>query len=400
MKKKLQRPGLTTAVCLALCICLLCASAGADSFHGYTPTTITVGSSVVFGRYEQDANWQNGQEPIVWDVLDIDGDHALLVSRMLLDCIIYHSFDTAVAWGDSYISWWLNNSFYSTAFNQTEQSCIIQSLVSGTMNYVFLPNRNQVLNYGLCDTGCDATVYAKSRGVMIGKSSGKGCWWVRMDMTHANGNTQFVGTNGNVYDSNRVTVGDNGVRPCIVASVWALQNGGYGQGGSTPQTQTPQWTPVPEHNTEYYVTGTTNQKLATRCGPSTDYDETHTYNLGVGTQVRVLRYQVTRGTAWVEVEFKYGGEWVRAWTGKKRIDCSDAVYLSGDYYVQDTGYVNRETPGWFGPGSEYRILYTTIASGTGVDILASRGSWYLIEFMTYDSQLIHRAWVPKDRISK
>jgi hypothetical protein len=392
MKPSVLRSGKALCLYLALCFCLLCTCAGADSFNGYTSSVITVGSSVSFGHYEQDGSWQNGSEPIVWDVLDIDGDSALLISRKLLDCVQYHSRETAVAWGNSDIRWWLNSSFYQNAFNESEKSCIIQSLVSGTLDYVFLPNRNQVLSYGLCDTGCDTTPYAAGRGVQIGQSTGKGCWWVRMDVTHANGNAQFVGTRGNVYDTNRVTIGNNGVRPCIVASVYALQSGGYSTGSSA--------TPVPQQNTGYYVTGTTKQKLATRCGPSTDYDETHTYNLGVGTQVRVLRYEVTRGTAWVEVEFKYGGEWVRAWTGKKRIDCAEAVNLSGDYRAQGSGYVSRETPGWFGPGSDYRILYTSVASGTYVDILSSSGSWYLIGFMVPGSKLIHRAWVPKDRISK
>ena len=226
MKPSVLRSGKALCLYLALCFCLLCTCAGADSFNGYTSSVITVGSSVSFGHYEQDGSWQNGSEPIVWDVLDIDGDSALLISRKLLDCVQYHSRETAVAWGNSDIRWWLNSSFYQSAFNESEKSCIIQSLVSGTLDYVFLPNRNQVLSYGLCDTGCDTTPYAAGRGVQIGQSTGKGCWWVRMDVTHANGNAQFVGTRGNVYDTNRVTIGNNGVRPCIVASVYALQSGG------------------------------------------------------------------------------------------------------------------------------------------------------------------------------
>ena len=340
---------------------------------------------VRMGYYEQDNRTNNGTEPISWDVLEIRGNNALLISSSALDCMQYHYKNGAIAWADSDIRNWLVGSFYHSAFSDAERAKIVSGVDAGMYDPVFLLNRDQIQRYNLA-YGCDVSAYAAARGVQIGPDNGKGCWWVRMDVTHSDGNTQFVGIHGKVYDTNRVTVDNNGVRPAMWVSVDGLNSdtGSYDDYTST----------------ESYCVGYTKQKLATRCGPSTSFDETHTFNLPVGTRVKVYRCQVTHGTPWVEVEFEYGGKLVRAWTGLKRIDADSAYDQPGDYTRQGSGKLNRSTPGRYGPGKDYRVLYDEIAKGKRVSILAARNGWLLVEFEVSENQLTHRAWVPEERVNR
>ena len=387
--------GFTAAVML---LCVFCFGGAPADGYSWSPE-LWAGDTVRLGSYEQDNNVYNGAEDIYWTVLSVEGDTALLIADRALDCMPYHSWRGAVAWGDSDIRNWLNNVFFYTAFDWSGRNCIQAGWVSSSWDYVFLPDKAQAEYYKI-DRGCVVSEYAKAQGVQIGKKNGLGCWWVRMDTTFSDGNGRYVAINGKVYDNNRLTIGNNGVRPMIRASVTALYNGGYvASHGNSGNSSGSNNNGNSGGNTSGVV-GYTNQKLATRCGPSTGFDETHTYNLGVGTQVTVLRYQVTNGTPWVEVEFRYGSEYVRAWTGKKRIDSDAAINLPGDYSWQASGQLNQETPGWFGPGSGYRVLYTSVASGTGVDILASQNGWVLIEYYTSGNNLIHRCWVPSGRVDQ
>ncbi|MCR5663182.1 MAG: DUF6273 domain-containing protein [bacterium] len=88
-----------------------------------------VGSYVTFGRNPQN----NGDtiEPIEWLVLDNDGNTALLLSKYGLDGMpLYDEFinESGVigwilceGWHDSQVRQWLNDDFYSRAFNTEEQ---------------------------------------------------------------------------------------------------------------------------------------------------------------------------------------------------------------------------------------------------------------------------------------
>lgn len=84
-----------------------------------------VNGSVLFGRYEQDHQPDNGAEAIEWVVWKYDEarNRALLVSRYGLDT---HPFDTDAyyGWAPSEMRRWLNNDFWNTAFSADEQSLI------------------------------------------------------------------------------------------------------------------------------------------------------------------------------------------------------------------------------------------------------------------------------------
>ncbi len=344
------------------------------------------GSTVEFGFYEQDGVTYNGQEPIRWTVLEVRGDEALLVSEKLLDCEVYHTANRTVAWRDTHIRAWLNYTFYFSAFDGREQACIVPTRIYGSDDWVFMPDETQVNMYGLAPTGCEATLFAKRRGVQIGNDNGLGCWWVRVSVTTGDGRPKFAGIHGRVYDGNKATVANNGIRPMITVSVSELARGGFRTYSDRQQ--------------QSIVVGYTNQKIATRGGPSTEYDEIHTYDLPVGTPVIINRYQISYGVPWVEIDFQYNGGWVRVWTGKKRVDAEGAMYLPGDYSRMYDGVILWETTGSYGPGSQYLTLYYHIYAGTPVQVMGRENGWVLVQYYTDDGNtLIHRAWVREEAVS-
>lgn len=86
---------------------------------------IKVGSSVYFGRYEQDGNTKNGKEPIEWKVLDKKGKKVLLISKDILDVKPYYNDKLGNIWQDSTLRYWLNKDFYDLAFSYKEKKKIV-----------------------------------------------------------------------------------------------------------------------------------------------------------------------------------------------------------------------------------------------------------------------------------
>lgn len=164
---------------------------------------IAIGEYVTFGSYEQDADFDNGPEPVEWMVLDHQDGRTLLLARYGLDASWYHveSADD-VTWENCKLRSWLNTDFYNTAFNDTEKDLIVQitnenpdgtafwensgrevySSIGGndTQDNVFLLSLYEAQTYlglttdGNSDCRTTATLYAESQGAYV---PGKECWW-------------------------------------------------------------------------------------------------------------------------------------------------------------------------------------------------------------------------------
>ncbi|MBR0092390.1 MAG: hypothetical protein IJP92_11890 [Lachnospiraceae bacterium] len=87
------------------------------------------GDIIIFGSYEQDGNAANGKEPVEWYVLDVEEDSVLVVSRYVLDGVLYHDGYKHVTWENCTLRAWLNNDFYKEAFSAAEQEEIMESHV-------------------------------------------------------------------------------------------------------------------------------------------------------------------------------------------------------------------------------------------------------------------------------
>lgn len=164
---------------------------------------IAIGEYVTFGSYEQDADFDNGPEPIEWMVLDHQDGRTLLLAKYGLDASWYHveSADD-VTWETCNLRRWLNTDFYNTAFDDTEKNLIVQttnenldgttfwenigrevySSIGGndTQDNVFLLSLYEAQTYlgltadGNSDCRTTATLYAETQGAY---SPGKECWW-------------------------------------------------------------------------------------------------------------------------------------------------------------------------------------------------------------------------------
>ena len=93
----------------------------------------SVGDIVTFGSYKQDRYREDGKTPIEWIVLDNTDGKVLLIAKYALDCQKFDS-DTNV-WKDSSIRQWLNGTFISSAFTESERSYIAETELTTTTDY-------------------------------------------------------------------------------------------------------------------------------------------------------------------------------------------------------------------------------------------------------------------------
>ena len=155
---------------------------------------LAAGGTVSFGSFEQDGNYYNGKEPIIWKVLMIYDGRALLLSQNLLEAMPYNYAQVSVTWEGSTIRNWLNSTFYNDAFSNEEKSCISQNWNSnpansayGTMggsntfDNVFLLSMDELIYYFPSEASRKAmpTQVARSHGAYGTADVNCAWWWLR-----------------------------------------------------------------------------------------------------------------------------------------------------------------------------------------------------------------------------
>ena len=166
-------------LCAIMCLALISSAYAADD-------PIVIGTTITLGEYEQDNNLGNGTEPIQWIVLDIQDSKALILSKYLIDTIMYNNKATYITWENCSLRNWLNNDFLSTAFAKEEQAEIQESdLDNGnnrTRDRVFLLSFDEVGQYfpddasRLCDVSLTSCALLSSREKKDITTRG---WWTR-----------------------------------------------------------------------------------------------------------------------------------------------------------------------------------------------------------------------------
>ncbi|MBR5345172.1 MAG: hypothetical protein IK127_05040 [Clostridia bacterium] len=209
------------------------------------PVEIIEGETVAFGRYEQDNDAKNGDEPIVWDVLAVQDGKALMISQRALDAKPYNETYENVTWATCTLRAWLNAAFLSTAFTDAEQKCILVTTVDNsasqnpenekywkqgsedTEDKVFLLSYAEAWQYYKRDRRrtCEATATAIARGVWTDTTNS--CWWWLRSPGQKPNDAAGVKSQGylNHRDVSSTTAG---VRPVIwvdVAAALELLNG-------------------------------------------------------------------------------------------------------------------------------------------------------------------------------
>lgn len=98
-------------------------------------TKVKIGDTIVLGIYEQDNNEANGPEPVEWQIIDIQNDKALIISRSVLDCKAFNEKEDNISWVDSSLRTWLNSDFYETAFSSDDKGRIVNTKVTNNGTY-------------------------------------------------------------------------------------------------------------------------------------------------------------------------------------------------------------------------------------------------------------------------
>lgn len=158
------------------------------------------------GYYASTVYWFK-YEPIKWQILDKSNGKAFLLADMAIDSQNYYISTSSRKIGGQTISannyehsaihTWLNDTFYNTAFNDSQKERILPTMVDNSMtsagnssnsyacadtsDKVFLPSYKEVKKYLESDTKRQllSTDYAKSQGCWASTTSeySGNCWW-------------------------------------------------------------------------------------------------------------------------------------------------------------------------------------------------------------------------------
>lgn len=143
------------------------------------------------------------------------------------------------------------------------------------------------------------------------------------------------------------------------------------------------------------VSATLNQKIATRSGPSLEYDSTGTHLAETWQTEQVTVFSKARDddTWWLLVEFSEDGQRYRLYTGAKRVnvDLDDVPeeMLLGEGEMTAAG----EVPGHYGPSQEYAETENDVPWCAEVTVWGAEDGYLLVEFYDEDMQNPRRAWV-------
>ena len=185
------------------------------------------GRTVLFGRYEQDNNPENGTEPIEWIVLKVEDGEAWLLSRYGLFPTSYHSTDTVVHWRGCRLRKKLNGDFLGKAFTAEEQDMIRLTTVTADRNIrfhtwagkdcedkVYLLSQKEVNEFFPEEEDRLAlpTAYAVAKNCFVGENGTCG-WWTRSP-GHSEDDAARISSEGK-YVNFQVNYRGDCVRPTI-----------------------------------------------------------------------------------------------------------------------------------------------------------------------------------------
>ncbi len=191
-----------------------------------TAKALDIGTVLTLGTYEQDADPNNGEEPIEWIVLDAADGQALVITKNCIDTRPYHDVQNASAtWESCSLRQWLNNDGYGfrSHFTPQEQDAILLTEVINpgsydTWDHVFLLSVSEVERYfyqkGISEQ-TSVTLYAMKKGAGDLNSEKRTFWWTRTPGA-TNYAARPVSTEEiRFYSGDNVWCTDNTVRPAM-----------------------------------------------------------------------------------------------------------------------------------------------------------------------------------------
>ena len=214
--------------------------------------------TICFGRYEQDDDAENGEEPIEWIILDKRDDGSLLlISKYILDAGRFNerqvSLYSTLTWEDSSLRAWLNEGFYRAAFSEEEKAAIlitdletenVSDIEAGSANIirdrVFLLSATEAGRYFANEEArmCIPTKYATAQGAAQDDEyfiDGVGTcpWWLRSPGKRTNCEAS-INRFGRISLDAGITNEHFGIRPVIAV---LLDKSEFGSDRNTSQHQ-------------------------------------------------------------------------------------------------------------------------------------------------------------------
>ena len=195
---------------------------------------LSAGDNLLFGRYDQDNDPDNGAEGIEWIVLEARDGAATLMSRYALDARAFNGLGMYLSWDRCSLRQWLNGAFLSDSFTDEERAAILETHVTADANpeypdgeagadtddRVYLLSIDEAAEYfgNLHIAPCQPTRTAVANGAYVSNVSGSigtTTWWLRT--TGGYDDRAVYIHSENELNSNGDEVGrtDNGVRPVI-----------------------------------------------------------------------------------------------------------------------------------------------------------------------------------------
>ncbi len=124
------------------------------------------------------------------------------------------------------------------------------------------------------------------------------------------------------------------------------------------------------------------KRLATRSGPSTNYDEDLGSFFKGGESIRVINkaWDHRNDRYWVQVEFTdERGRFLRAYTGIQRVNITQDQ-LPTESVLYEGRYTSGTAKAYTGPGTQYFAYRFTVPGGTYCDVIMIENGYALIEF--------------------
>lgn len=146
------------------------------------------------------------------------------------------------------------------------------------------------------------------------------------------------------------------------------------------------------------VPATLSQRMATRSGPSTGYDELGSYfSAGQNVEVVSRAWDDVNNLWWVQVEFTYSGKLRRAYTGIQRVNVDLGMLPEETSIIEAT--LNCPVLPFYGPGQAYAQHRDTLTAGLVGTIYAYENDYAQFEFLDHSSLKMRRVWVPCSALS-
>ena len=192
---------------------------------------LAAGDRLTFGRYEQDSDAGNGEEPIEWMVLDVVDGKALLLSVYGLDAQPWDRDNDNTTWESCSLRRWLNDDFLHLAFSEEEQARLEWAdlpaskdpeydnpVGEDTVDRVFLLGYDEAMKYfeSNRDRIAHPTQFATDGGAWEGRGAAGTCWWWLRSTGEYFRSAACVGGDGGVGSSGGGLLSQNGaVRPAV-----------------------------------------------------------------------------------------------------------------------------------------------------------------------------------------